>query len=65
MKDRAAIWIAIWCAASEAVPMMPIRKTAALNTPTSSIKVTAMGVPSRQKARSRDQSGRQKRPKIW
>ena len=65
MKDKAAIWIAIWWAASEAVPMIPIRNTAALKMPTSSVSVTAIGRPRRHTSRKRNQSGRQKRPNRW
>ena len=63
MKASEATWIAIVCAASAAALIRPMRKTAALNSDTSKTSVSAIGNPSRQSARKRAQSGRQKRPK--
>ena len=64
MKASDAIWIAIEWAASEVLPIRPIRKTAPLKIDTSKTSVAAIGSPSAQSWRKRRQSGRQKRPKM-
>ena len=51
-------------AATEAASISPIRKTAAENTVTSNVIVTAIGAPSVAIARIRAQSARHQRPKM-
>ena len=66
MKVSEAIWIAMAWAASEAAPIRPIRKAAALKIVTSKASVPAdRQAEPPEGAVKRGQSGRQKRPNRW
>ena len=62
MNMMAAVCSAIWCAASAVVPIMPISRAAAANTPNSSRNVPEIGAPTCISLANSGQSGRQKRP---
>ena len=64
MKQTAANWMAIACAATASAPIRPMTKTAALNTVASSATATPMGRPSATRLRNLAKSKRQKWPKM-
>ena len=62
MKDKEAICSATACAASDAAPISPMTKAAALKMVTSKASVAPIGSPRRHRAPRREGSARHQRP---